>query len=174
MTALRTIKFRSKNARGERTQGRGGRKISDRDRFLGACRCEAVDRPPVWLMRQAGRVLPEYRLLKQKHSFLELVQTPELAAEVTVQPVRRFGFDAAILFSDILVIPEALGQPYRFPDRGGIVMDFAIRSRADIERLEKWGGPGSPRGHRAALRRAGPRAAGLCGPSASPGPQGSR
>ena len=135
MTALRTIKFRSKNARGERTQGRGGRKISDRDRFLGACRCEAVDRPPVWLMRQAGRVLPEYRLLKQKHSFLELVQTPELAAEVTVQPVRRFGFDAAILFSDILVIPEALGQPYRFPDRGGIVMDFAIRSRADIERL---------------------------------------
>ncbi|MGD0615346.1 MAG: uroporphyrinogen decarboxylase [Verrucomicrobiota bacterium] len=119
----------------ERPQGRGGRDISDRERFVSACRCEAVDRAPVWLMRQAGRVLPEYRLLKEKHSFLDLVQTPELAAEVTIQPVRRFGFDAAILFSDILVVPEALGQPYRFPDTGGVVMDFAIRSRADIERL---------------------------------------
>ena len=75
------------------------------------------------------------RLLKEKLTFLELVQTPELAAEVTVQPVRRFGFDAAILFSDILVIPEALGQPYRFPDTGGVVMDRAIRTREDIERL---------------------------------------
>jgi uroporphyrinogen decarboxylase len=86
-------------------------------------------------MRQAGRALPEYRALKEKHSFLELVQTPELAAEVTLQPVRRFGFDAAILFSDILVIPEAMGQAYRFRDTGGVVMDFAVRSRADIERL---------------------------------------
>ena len=86
-------------------------------------------------MRQAGRALPEYRELKQKHSFLELVQTPELAAEVTLQPVRRFGFDAAILFSDILVIPEAMGQSYRFRDTGGIAMDFAVRSPADIEKL---------------------------------------
>jgi uroporphyrinogen decarboxylase len=86
-------------------------------------------------MRQAGRVLPEYRLLKEKHSFLELVQTPELAMEVTLQPVRRFGFDAAILFSDILVIPEAMGQRYRFPDGGGVVMDFPIRTREDIARL---------------------------------------
>jgi uroporphyrinogen decarboxylase len=86
-------------------------------------------------MRQAGRALPEYRLLKTKYSFLELVQTPELAAEVTLQPVRRFGLDAAILFSDILVVPEALGQPYRFPDHGGVVMDFAIRTGADIARL---------------------------------------
>jgi uroporphyrinogen decarboxylase len=66
---------------------------------------------------------------------LELIQTPELAAEVTLQPVRRFGFDAAILFSDILVIPEAMGQPYRFRDTGGLVMDFAVRTKADIERL---------------------------------------
>jgi uroporphyrinogen decarboxylase len=109
--------------------------LTNRRRFLNACRCRAVDRPPVWLMRQAGRVLPEYRQLKAKHSFLELVRTPELAAEVTLQPVRRFGFDAAILFSDILVIPEAMGQPYRFRETGGMVMDFALRTRADIERL---------------------------------------
>src|ERR1043165_8027857 len=75
--------------------------LSNRDRFLEACPCLPLERPPVWLMRQAGRALPEYRALKEKHSFLELVQTPELAAEVTLQPVRRFGMDAAILFSDI-------------------------------------------------------------------------
>lgn len=106
-----------------------------RQRFLKACRCERVDRPPVWLMRQAGRALPEYRKLKEKYSFLELVQNPELATEVTLQPVRRFGFDAAILFSDILVVPEAMGQRYRFRDTGGIEMDFAVRTKADIERL---------------------------------------
>jgi uroporphyrinogen decarboxylase len=90
----------------------------------------------MWLMRQAGRALPEYRELKQRHSFLELVQTPELAAEVTLQPIRRFGFDAAILFSDILVIAEALGQPYRFRDTGGIAMSHRIETPADIDRLE--------------------------------------
>jgi uroporphyrinogen decarboxylase len=111
------------------------RPLTDRRRFLDACRLRAVDRPPVWLMRQAGRALPEYRALKETHSFLELVQTPELAAEVTLQPVRRFGFDAAILFSDILVIPEAMGQSYRFRDTGGIAMDFAVRNLADIEKL---------------------------------------
>ena len=110
-------------------------KPTNRRRFLDACHCRATDRPPVWLMRQAGRALPEYRELKEKHSFLELIQTPGLAAEVTLQPVRRFGFDAAILFSDILVIPEAMGQPYRFRETGGLVMDFAVRTRADIERL---------------------------------------
>jgi uroporphyrinogen decarboxylase len=86
-------------------------------------------------MRQAGRALPEYRALKEKHSFLDLVRTPDLAAEVTLQPVRRFGFDAAILFSDILVVPEALGQPYRFRETGGIAMDFPIRNTADLARL---------------------------------------
>src|SRR6185436_12868076 len=102
--------------------------MNNKDRFLDACACRPVDYPPVWLMRQAGRALPEYRALKEKHSFLELVQTPELAAEVTLQPIRRFGFDAAILFSDILVLAEGLGQPYRFSDQGGIQMDFLIRS----------------------------------------------
>jgi uroporphyrinogen decarboxylase len=87
-------------------------------------------------MRQAGRALPEYRELKKKHSFLELVQTPQLAAEVTLQPIRRFDFDGAILFSDILVIAEGLGQPYQFRDQGGIEMAFLIKSAADVERLE--------------------------------------
>src|SRR5256885_14835754 len=110
--------------------------IAKRRRFLDACQCRPVDHAPVWLMRQAGRALPEYRALKEKHSFLELVQTPELAAEVTLQPIRRFDFDAAILFSDILVIAEALGQPYQFRDSGGIQMDFLLKSAADVDRLE--------------------------------------
>ena len=110
--------------------------MNNRQRFLNACRCRPVDRPPVWLMRQAGRALPEYRALKEKHSFLELVQTPALAAEVTLQPIRRFDFDAAILFSDILVVAEGLGQKYRFDEKKGIQMDFLLRSAADIDRLE--------------------------------------
>lgn len=87
------------------------------------------------MMRQAGRCLPEYRALKEKYSFLELVKTPELATEVTLQPVRRFGFDAAILFSDILVIPEAMGQGYHFRETGGVQMEFTVRNARDIARL---------------------------------------
>lgn len=87
-------------------------------------------------MRQAGRALPEYRALKEKHSFLELVQTPELATEVTLQPIRRFGFDAAVLFSDILVLAEALGQGYHFREQGGIAMEFTLETAADVARLE--------------------------------------
>jgi uroporphyrinogen decarboxylase len=109
--------------------------LTNRQRFLDACHGRTVDHPPVWLMRQAGRILPEYRALKEKFSFLELVQTPDLAAEVTLQPIRRFDFDAAILFSDILVVPEALGQRYQFRDGGGIQMEFNLRGAADVERL---------------------------------------
>ena len=109
--------------------------LTARERFNRAARCLPVDRPPVWLMRQAGRALPEYRKLKETYTFVQLVQNPELAVEVTLQPVRRFGFDAAILFSDILVIPEAMGQPYRFRETGGVVMDFAVQTKADIEKL---------------------------------------
>jgi len=96
--------------------------MTSRERFLAACACSPLERPPLWVMRQAGRYLPEYRALKAKSSFLEMVRTPALAAEVTLQPLRRFAFDAAILFSDILVIPEALGQAYHFRDEGGIAI----------------------------------------------------
>ena len=118
------------------TTGSQPAKLSNRQRFLNACHCLPVDHPPVWLMRQAGRALPEYRELKKKYSFVELVQTPELATEVTLQPIRRFDFDAAILFSDILVVCEGLGQRYQFRDTGGIEMEFLLNSRADIDRLE--------------------------------------
>jgi uroporphyrinogen decarboxylase len=107
--------------------------------MLRALQCLPVDRPPLWLMRQAGRCLPEYRALKEKHSFRQLLQTPELAAEVTLQPLRRFHFDAAILFSDILVVPEALGQRFSFRDSGGVVMDYAVRDRYDVRRLNTRG-----------------------------------
>ena len=108
-------------------------------RMLRALQCAPVDRPPVWLMRQAGRCLPEYRALKEKYSFQQLLRTPELAAEVTLQPVRRFKFDAAIIFSDILVVPEALGQGFSFRDTGGVEMDHVVRDRNDVRRLNTQG-----------------------------------
>ena len=110
-------------------------RLTSRQRFLSACRCEPLDRPPLWIMRQAGRYLPEYRKLKAEFTFQEMVRNPELAVEITLQPIRRFHFDAAILFSDILVVPEALGQAYAFKDSGGIVMERRLDSRADIESL---------------------------------------
>ena len=110
--------------------------MTSRQRFLSALACQPLDRPPLWVMRQAGRYLPEYRALKAQSSFVHMVQTPALAAEVTLQPLQRFpGLDAAILFSDILVIPEALGQPYSFRDGGGIEMARRISTRADIDAL---------------------------------------
>ena len=78
------------------------------DRYLRALKGETLDRPPVWMMRQAGRYLPEFMKLKEKYDFFTRCQTPELAAEITVQPIRRYGMDAAILFSDILVVPQAM------------------------------------------------------------------
>src|SRR3954465_5160710 len=113
--------------------------MTSRERFLSACACAPLDRPPLWVMRQAGRYLPEYRALKAKSSFLEMVKTPELAAEVTLQPLRRFGLDAAIIFSDILVIPEAMGQGYKFRDEGGIGMEFRLESQAQLDRLDATG-----------------------------------
>lgn len=109
--------------------------MTSRDRFLAACACQPLDRPPIWVMRQAGRYLPEYRELKAKSSFLEMVRTPALATEVTLQPLRRYALDAAILFSDILVIPEALGQGYHFRDEGGIGMDYRLETRTQIDAL---------------------------------------
>jgi uroporphyrinogen decarboxylase len=109
--------------------------MTSRERFLAACACTPLDRPPLWIMRQAGRYLPEYRALKAQSSFLEMVRTPDLAAEVTLQPLRRFALDAAILFSDILVIPEALGQGYHFREEGGIGMEYRLDTRAQIDAL---------------------------------------
>jgi len=111
-------------------------RLSSRERFISACFGRKIDRPPVWLMRQAGRNLPEYRKLRESFGFLDLVREPKLAAEVTLQPIRRFGFDAAILFSDILVVPEGMGQSYSFGDKGGVQMKYALNSAKDIERLE--------------------------------------
>jgi uroporphyrinogen decarboxylase len=109
--------------------------MTSRERFLAACAGQPLDRPPLWIMRQAGRYLPEYRALKEKHGFLGMVRTPALAAEVTLQPLRRFPFDAAILFSDILVIPEALGQGYRFREEGGIAMEYRLETRTQVDAL---------------------------------------
>jgi uroporphyrinogen decarboxylase len=106
------------------------------DRFLRALRCEPVDRTPVWLMRQAGRYLPEYRATRaQAGSFMQLCTNPELACEVTLQPLRRFALDAAILFSDILTIPDAMGLGLHFAEGEGPKFRSPVRSAADVERI---------------------------------------
>ena len=107
--------------------------------FLRALAGERLEAPPIWLMRQAGRYLPEYRKLRAgSGSFLELCLTPSLAAEVTLQPIRRYGFDAAILFSDILVVPYGLGQPLTFREGEGPVLE-RLTSAADLARLNPLG-----------------------------------
>src|SRR2546427_7224652 len=103
-------------------------------RFLDACRRRPVDRTPIWLMRQAGRYLPEYRAVRAKVSFLELCKTPDLAAEVTLQPVDILGVDAAILFSDILVVSEAMGMELILEDQGP-QFPAPLRSAADVQKL---------------------------------------
>jgi uroporphyrinogen decarboxylase len=103
---------------------------------LKAAKGEAVDRIPVWLMRQAGRILPEYRATRAKaKNFIEFVKNPELACEVTIQPVDILGVDAAIIFSDILVIPEAMGLPYQMIEAKGPWFENTIKNKSDIEKL---------------------------------------
>jgi uroporphyrinogen decarboxylase len=108
------------------------------DRFLKACRREAVDRTPVWFMRQAGRYLPEYRALRQKHTLLTLCRTPELAVEATLQPVRLLGVDAAILFSDLLLPLDPLGIPFEFQAGEGPVILKPVRTTADVQALRRF------------------------------------
>ena len=103
------------------------------DRFLRACRGEKLDRPPIWIMRQAGRYLPEYRAIRKEMDFVTLCKTPEKAAEVTIQPIDRLGVDAAILFSDILVPVEPMGFNISF--NPGPVLDHAVRTMQDVDNI---------------------------------------
>jgi uroporphyrinogen decarboxylase len=105
------------------------------DLFLRACRREPVERPPVWMMRQAGRYLPEYRVIRDRSDFLTMVRTPELAVEVTLQPVDRLQVDAAIIFSDILVVPQAMGMRLSVEEGVGPRFHQPLRSPKDIDRL---------------------------------------
>src|SRR3954469_2555302 len=105
------------------------------DRFLRACRREPVDATPVWFMRQAGRYMAEYRKVRETHTLLDICRTPELALEVTLQPLRAFEGDAAILFADILLPLEPMGAPFEFAAGEGPVIHSPIRDRAAIEAL---------------------------------------
>src|SRR5690606_26966097 len=108
-------------------------------RMLRALGGESLASPPVWLMRQAGRYLPEYRAIRaEAKGFLDLCFPPDMAVEVTLQPIRRFGFDAAILFSDILVVPHALGQKVWFEEGSGPRLE-ALERPGDLERLGRDG-----------------------------------
>ncbi len=106
------------------------------DLLLRTARGELTERVPVWMMRQAGRVLPQYRAVRERAgSFITLAKTPELAAEVTIQPVDAFDVDAAIIFSDILVVPEAMGLPYEMIESRGPVFPSTVRTMSDLSRL---------------------------------------
>ncbi len=105
------------------------------DLFLRALKGETVDRPPVWMMRQAGRYLPEFQVIKKKYDFFTRCQTPELASEITVQPIRRYGMDAAILFSDILVIPQAMNIEVEMKPDFGPYLPHPIRTQKDLDRV---------------------------------------
>jgi uroporphyrinogen decarboxylase len=105
------------------------------DLFLRACKRERVERTPVWMMRQAGRYLPEYRAVRARTDFLTMCKTPELASEVTVQPVDIIGVDAAIIFSDILVIPEAMGMKFEMLEAKGPQFPNPLRTREGIDAL---------------------------------------
>ena len=104
------------------------------DLFLRACRREKTERTPVWMMRQAGRYMPEYRALREKYSMLELCKSPELATQVTLQPMVH-GMDAAILFADILLPLEPMGAPFDFAKGEGPVVHSPISNKADVDRL---------------------------------------
>ncbi|HYL82603.1 MAG TPA: uroporphyrinogen decarboxylase family protein, partial [Candidatus Angelobacter sp.] len=109
--------------------------VNRKDLFLRACRGDAVPRLPVWMMRQAGRYLPEYREIRAKHSFLEVCKTPQLALEVSIQPFRRLNLDAVIVFSDILIPAEAMGLELELGDAGPH-LPYPVRTKADVDKLK--------------------------------------
>ena len=109
--------------------------LTSRERFLNACRCRPVDRPPVWLMRQAGRYLPEYQAIRAKHNFITMATTPELIVDISLQPWRRFQMDAVIVFSDILIPPRAMGMDLNFIEGEGPQFSNPIRTEKDIDAL---------------------------------------
>ncbi len=104
-------------------------------RYEKAAHNQATDRPPIWFMRQAGRYLPEYQTLRKKHGFQTMIRTPEIATEITLQPIDRFGVDAAILFSDILVTAEAMGLHLEYIEKKGPVFKDPVRTQKDIDSL---------------------------------------
>src|ERR1700690_486895 len=108
--------------------------LTRKERFLRAVRCEPVDRVPVWIMRQAGRYLPEYQAVRARHTFLQICKTPAIAAEVSLQPFRILGVDAIIVFSDILIVAEAMGLPLDVPDSGPVLSN-PVRDAAAVEQL---------------------------------------
>ena len=110
--------------------------MSRADRYLRACRKESVDCTPVWIMRQAGRYLEEYRALRAKYSFIETCKAPELAVEITLQPIRRFELDAAIVFADILLPLEKMGIDFEFTKDDGPQINTTIRTRSDVEKMK--------------------------------------
>jgi uroporphyrinogen decarboxylase len=114
---------------------RSAEPLTSRQRYLAALECRPVDRPPAWMMRQAGRYLPEYRALRARHPVLDCVHRPELAAEITLQPMRRFPLDAAIVFSDILIVLEAMGLDVQFPAGGPTIAPTL--SDGDLSRLQR-------------------------------------
>lgn len=103
--------------------------------FLKACRGETTERPPIWVMRQAGRYLPEYREIRKGRTMLETIQSPELATEITLQPMRRFGFDAAILFSDLTIPFTPMGAPFEIKEGVGPVIGRPVRTEEDLRAL---------------------------------------
>jgi len=109
--------------------------MTGRERFLAATRLQVVDRPPVWYMRQAGRALPEYRALRERHGFLEVAHSPELCVEATLMPVNRLGVDGAVVFADIMLPLEGMGIEFRIDPGIGPVIAAPIRTRADIDAI---------------------------------------